>query len=865
MVTLTIDGRQTQVAEGTTILDAAAGLGIAIPTLCWLEKVSPTGACRICAVTVEGVERPLTACNTPVKEGITVITSSPELERIRRKTMELMLVNHPLDCPVCDAGGECGLQDACYALKVDRNAYAADPDPTPIRYDWPLIENCTTRCILCEKCTKVCHEIVGADAIAVTERGDRTVIDTADGGPLDCDFCGNCINSCPTGTLLSKPFKFRGRPWTFTVTPGICGFCSSGCQIRYHAAAGRIQRVTSSDDGFNRGNLCINGRFGYAAFNAPERLTEPLVRGADGSLQSCSWDQALGTVAAGLKRIISVNGAGSVAGIGSSRLTNEESYLFQKFIRAGLGSNNIDSAARLGYFPAQLAQCSQLGYSGGTLPMDAIEQATAIVVIGGDLKGESPGFAYRVIRAVTRNDAKLVLASSRASSMNKYANTFLQYRPGSEAWLAAGLCKALLAEGVENTGFITQNTSGRETFVNSLDRLSFEQIAAAAGIGEMELREAARLIANGGRTAVIYGAELMRSRDAACAVAGVVDLALLSGAVGSSGAGIFPLDEKNNTQGMLDMGVCPEFLPGYQSYEQAAANFTAAWKCTLPLTPGKDLFQILDAIEQGQIKALHLIGSDLLQIMPDRGRIMKALQKLELLVVQELFPTDTALLAHVVLPAATSAEKSGSFTTVDNRVQSFRRAVAPAGQARSDADILLALHRMIAPLAGSNGDPASLARSEISQLTGLYGLAGEQGNEPLARLKNRVVFSDNPARFAPLAPADLPAGDPSHPYLLSVGPLLHHNGSYTGWSANNLTVAATAWLALHPADAARAGIAEGDRVKVSSGANSLVLEARLSSGLQPGLLFAPSHFRTAPLSQLATDASLILPVRLEKA
>ncbi len=395
MVTLTIDGKEIQVPKGTTILDAAAELGITIPTLCWLKKVSTTGACRICIVDIEGVDRPMTACNTPVKEGIRVTTSTPELEQSRKKTMELMLVNHPLDCPVCDAGGECKLQDTCYSLKVDKNSYGAELERLPIRYDWKLLESDPNRCILCEKCVKVCREVVGREAIEVVDRGDNTIIDTMTRQPLDCDFCGNCIGACPTGTLISKPFKFKGRPWAFTVTPGVCAFCSSGCQIEYHAKDGRIERVTSSDDGFNHGNLCVNGRFGYAAFNAPARLTSPLIKDDSGELKKVSWDQALGVVAAQLKNLASVAGGDAIAGIGSPRVTNEESYLFQKFLRGALGSNNIDSEARLGYLPAQVVQWEMLGYSGGTYGMDAIETATAIVVIGADLKAESAGFAYQ--------------------------------------------------------------------------------------------------------------------------------------------------------------------------------------------------------------------------------------------------------------------------------------------------------------------------------------------------------------------------------------------------------------------------------------------------------------------------------------
>jgi len=861
MVTLTIDGKEIQVPKGTTILDAAAELGIKIPTLCWLKKVSTTGACRICVVEVEGVARPMTACNTPVKDGINVTTSTPKLEQIRKKTMELMLVNHPLDCPVCDAAGECDLQDTCFSLKVDRNEYAAVPDRLPIRYDWPLIENCATRCILCEKCAKVCHEIVGADAIEVKSCGDRSLIDTVDGKPLDCDFCGNCINACPTGTLISKPFKFRGRPWTFDVTPSICGFCSSGCQIEYHSRDGRIERVTSSDDGFNRGNLCINGRFGYGAFNSPGRLIAPLIKDTSGAQQKSGWGQALGAVALKLKEIIADHGPGAVAGIGSPRVTNEESYLFQKFLRAAVGTNNIDSEARLGYFPAQIIQHEMLGYSGATRAMDAIEQATAVVVIGADLKGESAGFAYRVIQAAGKNNAKLVLASSRATSMNKFANAFLQYRPGSEAWLAAGLNKAILAEGLDNKAFIANDTRELASLTASLDALSFERIAEVSGVTEAELRGAARLIASGGRTAVIYGAEVMRSADAGNAVTAVIDLALLTGATGPDGAGIFPLDEKNNTQGMLDMGVCPEYLPGYHSYGHAAARFGEAWKSEVPTAPGKDLFQIMAGIESGEIKALYLLGSDLLHCLPDRNRVMKALQKLDLLVVQDLFLTETARLATVVLPAAGAAEKSGSFTTVDNRVQCFPQAVAPIGEARSDARILNKLYALVSQVADIATPAQSDLQHEIAALSGLYSEVCDHDGCRMGRVKNRV---DQPAVFKPLGPSAPAASDSSRPFSLAIGPVLRHNGSYTTWSENNLSVSNEAYLEICGTDAAKAGLATGDDVRVSSSLGSITLTARVSDSLQPGLLFVPAHFREAQVNLLTTSAAGTVAVKLEK-
>jgi formate dehydrogenase alpha subunit len=504
-----------------------------------------------------------------------------------------------------------------------------------------------------------------------------------------------------------------------------------------------------------------------------------------------------------------------------------------------------------------------LGYSGGTSPMNAIEKASAVIVIGSDLKAESAGFAYRVIQAVTKNDSKLILASSRSTSLNRFANSFLQFKPGSEAWLVAGLNKAILAEGVADSALIGNITSGLDALKVSLDALSFEQITAATNISEAALREAALLAVNGGRTAVIYGADVIRSADMANAVKGAVNLALLTGAVGESGAGIYPLDEKNNTQGMLDMGVCPEYLPGYHTYERMAATFSSSWNSAVPATAGRDLFQILEGIEKGEIKALYVMGNDPLHFMPDRNRVLTALQKLELLIVQDLFLTEAARLATVVLPAATAAEKSGSFTSIDNRVHCFSSAVSPSGQARTDSEILAKLISLIAPVATVSVQTAEELHHEITTLTGLYNEVCDHAGCRMGRRKNRASFSEKPAAFAAVAPSAMPVSAGS--FSLTVGPVLHHNGSMTLWSENNMSVAGQGYVTVNPADAANAGISSGAAVKLISAAGSTTLSARLSDSVQPGALFVPSHFRESPSGQLLKGPANTIAVTLEKA
>lgn len=857
--TLIIDGQQVTVAIGTTVLDAAAQLGIKIPTLCWLKKISTTGACRICIVKIQGIERFMTACNTPVKDGIVVTTTSPELESARKKTLELMLVNHPLDCPVCDAAGECDLQDTCYGLNVNKNSYKANLERLPIRYEWQLLESDPNRCILCEKCVKVCREVVGREAIEIVNRGDNTIIDTKTGKNLNCDFCGNCIEACPTGTLISKPFKFSGRPWTFNVTKSICSFCASGCQIQYHTKEGVVHRVTSPDDTYNKGNLCINGRFGYAAFNAPDRITTPLFDG-----KRTNWEKAFGTISSSLKKIIATNGADAVAGIGSPRITNEENYLFQKFMRGAVGTNNIDSEARLGFFPSQLRQYEMLGYSGGTYPMEAIEDATAIVVLGSDVKAESAGFAYRIIQAANKNNAKLVIASTRVTSLNKFANSFLQFTPGSEAWLVAGLNKAVLAQNLQNNDFIASSTVGFDEIKSNLDTLTFEQISAISGVTEQALRSAALLLASG-KVAIIYGSEIIRSVDKLAAVTGTVNLALLTGAVAETGAGLYPLDEKNNTQGMLDMGISPEYLPGYHNYSAMAAEFGKAWNCNLPTTVGKNLFQIIEAIEQGSIKALYVVGSDPFRFMPDSIRLKNTLQKLELLVVQDLYLTEVGKQATVFLPAATGAEKSGSFTSIDNRIQSFASAVQPAGEAKTDFDIFNTLYELIAPVTSLKQQTTKELDHEITTLTALYRENCTVNGCQLWRSKNRTSFANKPARYITATPTALPASDAAaYPFTLTLGTILHHNGSYTTHSANNMLVAGTPYITINSADAVKIGISNGDKVTVSTSIGSTTLAAKICDSVQPSVLFMPTNFIESSLGVLSNKQNLSIEVSLKK-
>ncbi len=838
MVSLTIDGKNVSVPKGATILEAAATVGITIPTLCWLQKISPTGACRVCAVEIEGVDRTMTACNTSVKEGIQVTTQSDRLTEIRRKIMELILVNHPLDCPVCDAAGECDLQNCTYAMEANKPGYSAVLERQPIRYDWPLIESDPNRCILCEKCVKVDHEIVGCDAIRVVNRGDNTIIDTMDGKPLDCEFCGNCVGVCPTGTLITKPFKFRGRPWTFTVTKSICGFCSTGCQIEYHSRNNRVERVTSDDSTYNSGNICINGRFGYAYLNSPDRLTVPMVNQA-----KSDWNKAMTFATQKIKEI----GGDAFAGIGSPRVTNEENFLFQKLLRKGIGTNNIDSEARFGYAQTKELLWKRLGCTGAG-PIDKIDRADAIIVIGSDLNAESTGVEYRVIKAATKNDARLVLAHVRDVKLKKLANTHLKYKPGAEVALVAGLMKAIIDTGAENTEFISSRTSGLDTLKSSLAGRQLAELAASAGVSEADLNEAAGYLKGKKNVMILFGADVIRGGSSTDAVNAIADLSLLLGSPVAENGGVLAIEQKNNIQGMLDMGVSPNFLPGYKPADKT----------------GKDLWQIIDAIEQGSIKGLYIFGSDPVASFPESARIKAAFAKLQLLIVQDIASSELTGMAHVVFPGAAAAEKSGTFTTPDNRIQCLTRAVSPPGESREDWDIIAELYSRLSgePHARKVADVTEALKDEV----GFYA-----GNCQLVdgRCSGLVKQIDAPpATFSFAGLNVISAGgadDSQFPFIISVGAIGFHNGTMSTRSENNLSVSKRGYIEIFEDDAKRLGIADGSAVKVSSASTGITGYAKVSGKLQPGVLFAPYHFHELNAAGLLSRKGNIVNVKVEKA
>ncbi|MDT8441200.1 MAG: molybdopterin-dependent oxidoreductase [Desulfuromonadales bacterium] len=849
MINLKIDGKDVQVAPGSTILDAAEKLGIRIPTLCFLKKVSPTGACRVCAVEVAGADKTMTACNTRAVAGMEVTTRSERLTAIRQQVVELLLVNHPLDCPVCDAGGECDLQDVCYGLDVTSQPFEAEDVNAATIDRWPLIQQVPNRCIMCEKCVKVCHETIGASALHVSEKGDRAFIDK---DLAKCEFCGNCVQVCPTGTMISKPFKFKARPWELRKTPSVCTLCSAHCQVEYHSKHGQVLRLTADDDTtLNNGNLCVGGFFGHDYLNSGERLTKPLIDG-----QPASWEEALARVTGEFARLRDASGGTALAGLASGRLSNEESYLFQKLFRVGLQSNNIDSEARFGLLRAVKVLRDQLGMSTASNQIGRLGHAGAILVFGADLTAEAPALDWQVQQAHRRRDARLVVAGPRRDKLAGQAETFLQYRPGSEAWVAAALASLIVRNGQADNGFLNQYLTNRAELLDALAAVDVDAASAACGIPLDLLQEAADTLGQTASVALVFGRQAMQCADADATVSALASLAMVSGALHGDHSGLYPVEEKGNSFGLLDAGVCPEFLPGLVPYASGDA-FAAAWHVQLP-AGGLDANGILAGIESGNIRALYLAGCNPLVNFPDNPRWRKALAQLDLLVIQDIFASELTAMAGIVLPGAASAEKRGSVTALDGRVSSLRVAVDPPGEARPDLAIFASLY---AVLAGKPEPSEAALRDEMIRLSGSYqDICQTLGQRSYGW---KQPWSPEPGSLRGQLPALAPPPMAELQLLVGSSPFQFGTTTTFGQATNELDKGGQ--IEINPVDAERLDVAnQGARLRLTGPGGSCSAGVVVSDRVPPGLLFAPGNFAELNANQVLTADSNCVPVTASK-
>ena len=867
MPSLTIDNAEVTVQEGTTILEAARSVGIWIPTLCYYPKTSPSDSCRMCVVEIEGIARPITSCSTIVEDGMRVHTETPQVRDIREEVMKLVLMDHPLECPTCPAAGECEIQNLTYRLGIYGTEYPVAPRDSKVENGWPLIQYDPNLCITCLRCVKVCHEVIGASALALQDVGYEARIGTRDGNVLSCDFCGECVEACPSGAMSNKVSRQWVRSWELRKTATICPLCSAGCRMEMNVKDNRIFRVTTDPETHNNGTLCVGGRFGYDLVHHSDRLVSPLLR-LDGELRPVSWEKAIGFVADRLKTIVKESGPDSVAGLASPRLTNEDCYAFQKFFRATIGTNNMDSEARFSYLRVQRAFELTTGMKGTTGTLGELLETGAILVIGTDPIEETPALGWQIKAAARKYDSNVVLANARATSLDRFARLRLRIRPYSEGDLVLGLMKVILDSELWDRKFVRDQAANFLPMKNLLDKISLRGILRRTGVASEDLQEAARLLAEAPNAAIIFGGDVILQANGLQCVMNLVNLALLTGNMGRPNAGIYPIFEKGNILGLCDMGVMPEYLPGYQDAASARDLFERVWKADLPYGRGKTAPEMASALQTGELRALYLVGVDPVTDYPHAGRFVSALEKAELIVAHALFPGPAVDMAHCVLPAASFAEKEGTMTNIEHRVQRLNQVIPPLGDSMPDWSIL-------EEVAKAMGRPlgyftvADVFRDMTATIPFYKGLKVHdlQGDGRIVR-----PYGTNPARqrseksysFAPVKVWEGPETEDAdtYPFEMMAGRSMYHFGSFSTRSHNLLTLCPEGYVELNAQDAEKLGVKENEKIKVRSRVAAFVAPVKVSDKIDPGLVFVPTNFPDLGVYKLFEENTTVCRVRV---
>lgn len=794
MVAITLDGSEAMVPAGSTILEAARMNGIYIPTLCFMEKLKPIGACRVCSVDVDGVANPVMSCTTLAIDGMKITTHNDSLQQYRKEMIQFILVNHPLDCPVCERSGECSLQDLTYEFGITSHIWATTPREKVPVVDWGLIQYDKNLCILCERCIKICREVQGVAAYKIDGSGFDSRINTVTGEKLDCDFCGQCIAVCPVGALSSGMY-FSARSWEMERIETVCPHCAVGCSLHVNVKKGErlckqaaIVRVTSDQAiGHNNGNLCARGRFGYEFMQSDELLTSPLIKQGHGHVVS-DWDRAYKLVAETLAGYLSVHGKDAVAGIGSERATNEDNYLFQKFFRDCLGSGNIDTVTNMLSRDTAAGLYDHFDDFPMTISFREMKEGNLFVFIGAEGSNENPVAGNHIREAIIGHGAEVAVAYSKEVDFLPVPKLQLPYEYAGMHQFTVELLLGTV-KSVNDEGAFPEGLELSDTWVAKLNS------SAQAGTMDEEfkakIRELVTLIRKQEKPVYIIGMEAQRHPQGTAIVQNIVNLAKITGGK------IMLYREYCNSQGALDMGVAPNLLPGYRKETRPELKSDAG---------------VLELIEQGKVKALIIADEDMLRRYPDRERLVKAMRNVEFVVVMDQFYTQTCLEADVILPTTTAAAKSGTFTNLEGRVQRLKQVITPPGQARSLSDIFCELAAKMGkefPFKNS-GDVTREIEKEVDIYGDMAGGFADYGK--LRRAEPSLKWTD---------PSPMRQVDPGS-FMLLPDHSLFTLGLYTDYCPSLRPLAGKPYADFHlhgkpfvwfnSGDAQRLGLSDGDMV-----------------------------------------------------
>ncbi len=882
-VTLTIDGAEVTVPEGTSVMRAAMELGTQIPKLCATDMLDSYGSCRLCLIEIEGRNGTPASCTTPAGDGMVVKTQTDRLKRLRKGVMELYISEHPLDCLTCSANGDCELQDMAGAvgLRDVRYGYDGAKHPNPgIDNSNPYFTYEPSKCIVCSRCVRACEEVQGTFALTIANRGfDSVVSPSMEESFMDseCVSCGACVQACPTATLNEKSVIDIGTPDSSVITT--CAYCGVGCTFRAEMRGDELVRMIPYKEGkANRGHSCVKGRFAYGYAHHKDRILNPMIREKiTDPWREVSWEEAIQYTASEFKRIQAKYGKGSVGGITSSRCTNEETYLVQKLIRAGFGNNNVDTCARVCHSPTGYGLKTTYGTSAGTQDFDSVEDSDVILVIGANPTDGHPVFGSRMKKRL-REGAKLIVLDPRKIDLVRTphvkADYHLPLRPGTNVAVVTSLAHVIVTEGLMDEAFIRERCDWDDfqewaAFVAD-PRHAPEAIEDVSGVPAELIRGAARLYATGGNSAIYYGLGVTEHSQGSTTVMAIANLAMATGNIGRRGVGVNPLRGQNNVQGSCDMGSFPHEFPGYRHISDSPTLelFESLWGRPLDNEPGLRIPNMIDAALDGSFKGIYIQGEDILQSDPNTQHMAAGLAAMECVVVQDLFLIETANYAHVFLPGSTFLEKNGTFTNAERRIQRVRKVMAPVN-GYEDWEITQMLSNALGyPM---HYDHPSQIMDEIAHLTPTFaGVSYEKLDEldsvqwpcneaapegtPIMHIdgfvrgKGKFVVTEYVA-------TDEKTG-PRFPLLLTTGRILsqYNVGAQTRRTEN------VVWheedrLEIHPFDAENRGVRDGDWVKIASRTGETTLRALITERVAPGVVYTTFHHPTTQVNVVTTEFS----------
>ena len=880
MITVTIDGKKIKVSEGMTILEAARENGINIPTLCYLKEVNDIGSCRICMVEIEGYDHLFASCKTKVQKNMVVHTDTPKLIDYRREMLKLILSNHNVDCMSCPENGVCKLQSLCNQFGIRSAEYegsrAEIEKKLPLLSGNPYITYDSSKCIHCQRCISACNRAAVNGVLKSGRSGTFHIVEAPfgeDWKDTSCESCGNCAAVCPTGALtLNRRNGYR--EWEVRKVLTTCPHCATGCQFYLVVKDNQIVNVEAADGPSNQGLLCVKGRSGSFDFvHSGDRLTQPLIKDREtGKFNAVSWEEALEYTARRFMELKEQYGPDSLAGFACSRSSNEDIYMVQKMVRTCFGTNNVDNCARVCHSASVSGLAKTLGSGAMTNPINDITHDVDCILLVGSNPEEAHPVVGMQIRQAVKNGTRLIVVDPRDIGLSREADIHLKLRPGTNVAFANGMMHVMIREDLIDKEYIEKFTEGFEEIKQIVAEYTPEKVGEICHIDPDKLVEAARMYATAKKAPIIYCLGVTEHSTGTEGVMSMSNMAIMVGKLGRSGCGVNPLRGQNNVQGACDMGAQPTDYPGYQKVDnpRIREKFEKAWDVKLNPNPGLKATEVFPAAIEGKIKGLYICGEDPVVTDPDTMHIIHALESLDFLVVQELFMTKTAAYADVILPGISYAEKEGTFSNTERRVQRIRKAVELEGGMRPDTEILI-------DLMNAMGYPQEYLTpeqimDEIAQVTPSFqGIsykrldAGESlqwpcpdRNHPGTPImhvgrpaRRKALFY--PARYVPSA--EMP--DETYPYILTTGRILYHYNAaaMTARSKGLMDMAGEGFIEIHYRDADKLGIANGERIRIRSRRGAITATARVGRKVSEGETWMPFHFPDSPVNQI-TNAAL---------